>query len=127
MKFTIWERNLIHDLCGQQKMAEVKSLELLLELRKKFNIPEDDEPTWRRYTRLCVLDDRSEKQQEFFDKYHEEVQSETVEIDLTKKEFEFIYGKVNGNSALPSTEELIEHSIAFKHKLKDKKNEEDKI
>lgn len=128
MKFTIWERNNIYTMVGSVKLSNARHLELIQTLRKKFVI--DDEKDWERYSRLSALNDHqiSEEQRDFLKDYSEEIHSSEVDIKLTKAEFKYISDYITSDRVnLPAREDIIDKSIAFVNKMKNKQEEAEEI
>lgn len=128
MKFTLWERNNIHALVGNMKIANARQLETIQSLREKFRV--DDEKEWQRYGRLSVLGDDqiSDDQRQFVKEYGEKLHSDEVEVKLTKSEFRYIADLITGEKInLPAQPGMIEHSLAFVKKMRQKKEEAEEI
>lgn len=128
MKFTIWEKNNIHTLLGSLQSSKVSELEMLLSLREKFKISDEELQDWNRYFKLGARENLTEEQQEFVTSYGSRIHTEEEDVPLTKSEFRFISEKVTSDQVrLPSTPGLIEKSIAFVQKVKNKQTEEEEI
>ena len=128
MKFTIWERNNIYTLIGSLKFANVRHLEIIQSLRKKFEISDEEE--WERYSRLSALHDRqiSEEQREFLKEYGEKIHSQEKDIKLTKAELKYISNSImNDNINLPVQPQIIDKSIDFVKKIQRKNQEAEEI
>lgn len=128
MKLTIWERNNIFSLLGSIQDAPWKDLEIVRDLREKFR-NEELEIDWRRYASLDKRrkDSLTEEQAEFLSKYEAEIHIESEEIELTKREFQFIYSRLSNNTVRLPAGIGLEHSINFKQKLEKTKEEVDLI
>lgn len=128
MKFTIWEKNNIHSLLGSLQISKVSELEMLLNLRKKFKISDEEMANWNRYFKLGARENLTAEQQEFVDGYGARIHNNEVAVPLTKSELKYLSDKVTSDQVrLPSTPELIEKSIAFVQKIKNKQTEEEEI
>lgn len=128
MKFTIWERNNIHTLLGGQVGLEVKNLELVFGLRPKFALKEQEKADWAKYSNLMGRENLSQENQDFIENYNEYCHQNETEVTLTGQEFDFIYNAIMADGVrLPSSESLIEKSIAMVSKLKSKKEKTEEI
>ena len=128
MKFTTWERNNIHALLGNMQRLPVSDLEIVLSLRKKFNLSDSEKNDWSLYDRLCANHNGSKDHEKLLKEHSQKMHEQTIEITLSSNEFQFLHTKLTGKDVqLPATENLIEHSIRFIAKIKNTKTKSEEI